>query len=135
MLLYTFNRNKTSRQTSERCAMADVIKGSLHVANEVLTDIVGYAALECYGVVGMTAPNPADGIAKILPASRLRRGVIVNPVDDGVAVELYVIIEYGTNIQTVSKNLSEQVTFALNEYAKVNVKSVDIHVQDVNVRL
>lgn len=83
----------------------------------------------------MTAPNPADGIAKILPASRLRRGVIVNPVEDGVAVELYVIIEYGTNIQTVSKNLSEQVTFALNEYAKVNVKSVDIHVQDVNVRL
>lgn len=115
--------------------MADAVKGSLHVANEVLTDIVGYAALECYGVVGMTSPNPADGIAKILPASRLRRGVIVNPVEDGVQVELYVIIEYGTNIQTVSKNLSEQVTFALNEYAKVNVKSVDVHVQDVKVRM
>ena len=118
-----------------RCYMADVIKGSLHVANEVLTDIVGYAAMECYGVVGMASPNPADGIAKILPASRLRRGVIVNPDEDGVQVELYVIIEYGTNIQTVSKNLSEQVTFALKEYAKVNVKSVEIHVQDVKVRM
>lgn len=115
--------------------MPDPVKGSLHVANDVLTDIVGYAALECYGVVGMTAPNPADGIAKILPASRLRRGVVVNHDEDGVDVELYVIIEYGTNIQTVSKNLSEQVTFALNEYAKVNVKSVDIHVQDVKVRM
>lgn len=115
--------------------MADTVAGSLHVANEVLTDIVGYAALECYGVVGMTAPNPADGIAKLLPASWLRRGVVVNPVDGGVEVELYVVIEYGTNIQTVSQNLTEQVSFALSEYAKVDVKSIEIHVQDVKVRM
>ena len=31
--------------------------------------MVGNAALECYGVVGMAAPSAADGIAKILPAS------------------------------------------------------------------
>ncbi len=116
--------------------MSEVIAGNLHVANEVLLDIVGYAALECYGVVGMTSPTtPANKIAKLLPVPKLRRGVVVNPADDGVEVELYVIIEYGTNIQTVSKNLSEQVAFALHEYAKVNVKSVEVHVQDVRVRM
>ena len=31
-------------------------------------------------------------------------------------VELYVVIEYGTNINTVSQNLVDQVTFALSEY-------------------
>lgn len=115
--------------------MTEKIPGSLHVANEVLSDIVGYAAMECYGVVGMTAPSPADGIAKILPASRLRRGVVVKPEDDGLHVQLYVVIEYGTNIQTVSQNLVDQVTFALTEYAKVPIASVDVHVQDVKVRL
>ncbi len=50
--------------------MSTAIPGNLHVANDVLADIVGNAAMECYGVVGMTAPNAADGIAKILPASR-----------------------------------------------------------------
>ena len=33
--------------------MADKVAGALHVANDVLADIVGYAALECYGVVGI----------------------------------------------------------------------------------
>lgn len=115
--------------------MSDKIPGSLHVANDVLSDLVGYAAMECYGVVGMTAPNAADGIAKILPASRLRRGVVVNPSDEGLQVELYVVIEYGTNISTVSQNLVDQVTFALEEYARVPIASIDVHVEDVKVRM
>ena len=57
--------------------MSTTVPGNLHVANDVLADMVGNAALECYGVVGMTAPTAVDGIAKILPASRLRRGVVV----------------------------------------------------------
>ena len=55
--------------------MSTTIPGNLHVANDVLADMVGNAALECYGVVGMAAPSAADGIAKILPASRLRRAI------------------------------------------------------------
>ena len=56
--------------------MSSTIPGNLHVANDVLADLVGNAAMECYGVVGVCAPNAADIIAKILPASRLRRGVV-----------------------------------------------------------
>ena len=114
--------------------MNDTIAGNLHVANDVLADMVGNAALECYGVVGMAAPNAADGIAKILPASRLRRGVVVTTTEVGVHVELYVVIEYGTNINTVSQNLGDQVTFALSEYARVLLDGVEVHVQGVKVR-
>ena len=114
--------------------MNDTIAGNLHVANDVLADMVGNAALECYGVVGMAAPNAADGIAKILPASRLRRGVVVTTTEVGVHVELYVVIEYGTNINTVSQNLVDQVTFALSVYARVPLDGVDVHVQGVKVR-
>lgn len=114
--------------------MGTAVPGNLHVANDVLADIVGNAAMECYGVVGMTAPNAADGIAKILPASRLRRGVVVTSADEGIHVELYVVIEYGTNITTVSQNLIDQVSFALREYARVPLEGVEVHVQDVKVR-
>lgn len=110
------------------------IEGTLQVSNDVLSDIVGYAAMECYGVVGVAAPNAVDGIAKLLPKSRLRRGVILKPGDEGLHIELYVIIEYGTNIQTVSQNLIDQVTFALTEYAKVQIATIEVHVQDVKVR-
>lgn len=114
--------------------MAYSVPGNLHVANDVLADLAGYAALRCYGVVGMCAPNAADGIAKILPHSRLRRGVVVSSSEAGVHVDLYVVIEYGTNITTVSRNLVEQVTFALRECAKVPIDGIEVHVQGVKVR-
>lgn len=114
--------------------MAESITGDLHVANDVLADLVGNATLSCYGVVGMAAPTAADGIAKILPASRLRRGVVVDTSQAGVHVDLYVVIEYGTNINTVSQNLIEAVTFALTNYAQVPLAGVDVHVQGVKVR-
>lgn len=114
--------------------MTQPIPGDLHVANDVLADLIGNAAMECYGIVGMTAPSASDGIAKILPASRLRRGVVVATDEKGVRADLYVVIEYGTNINAVSQNLVDQVSFALKEYARVPIDSVNIHVQGIKVR-
>ena len=114
--------------------MAEPIPGKLHVANDVLADMVGHAALECYGVVGMVAPNAADGISKILPVSRLRRGITLDMTDNGVHVDLYVVIEYGTNINAVSQNLIDAVTFVLKEQARVAIDGVEVHVEDVKVR-
>ncbi len=115
--------------------MAEPIPGKLHVANDVLADMVGHAAMECYGVVGMVAPSAADGISKILPPSRLRRGITLESTDAGVRVDLYVVIEYGTNINAVSQNLVETVTFVLKEQARVNIDTIEVHVQDVKVRM
>ncbi len=114
--------------------MSDTIAGDLHVANDVLVELVCKAALECYGVIGLTAPTSVQGNAKILPESRLQRGVLITPSDTGIKVELYVIIEYGTNINTVSQNLIDQVTFMLTEYVGVSIDSVEVHVQGVKVR-
>ena len=114
--------------------MAQPIPGKLHVANDVLADMVGHAAMECYGIVGMVAPNAADGIAKILPPSRLRRGIVLETSEEGVTVDLFVVIEYGTNINAVSQNLKDAVSFVLKEQARVPVKNIEVHVQDVKVR-
>ena len=114
--------------------MAEPIPGKLHVPNDVLADMVGHAALECYGVVGMVAPNAADGISKILPPSRLRRGITIDTTDAGVRVDLYVVVEYGVNINVVSKNLTDTVSFVLKEQARVPIDTIEVHVQDVRVR-
>ena len=61
--------------------MANSVPGGLVIDNGVIADLAGYAALESYGVVGMTAPTMADGIAKILPRQKLRRGIQVETTD------------------------------------------------------
>ena len=123
-----------ARPRSERKLYMAPVPGKLHVANDVLADMVGHAAMECYGVVGMVAPNAADGISKILPVSRLRRGITLATTDAGIHVDLYVVIEYGTNINAVSQNLVDAVSFVLKEQARVPVDGIDVHVQDVKVR-
>ena len=110
--------------------MTQKISGNLHVSNDVLADLAGTAALGCYGVVGMAAPSLQDGIAKILPANR----VIVTPREAGIHVDLYVVIEYGTNITVVSQNLIDNVTYVLNEFAQVPLDGIEVHVQGIKVR-
>lgn len=110
------------------------VEGTIHIANDVLADLAGYAALESYGVVGMASPTLADGVAQMLPAQKLRKGVKVASGTDGVEVDLYVVIEHGTNLTEVSHNLANRVRYMLTDTADVPVARVDVHVQGVKVR-
>jgi uncharacterized alkaline shock family protein YloU len=114
--------------------MPETVVGSVNIANDVLADLAGYACLESYGVVGMASPSLRDGVALLLPAAKLRKGVKVATNDEGVAVDLYVIIEFGTNLTEVSHNLANRVRYVLTNMADVKVASVDVHVQGVKVR-
>jgi len=108
------------------------VQGSLSIANDVIADLAGYTAFQSYGVVGMAAPTMQDGIAKILPAHRLRRGVLTEMTDEGAVIDMYVIIENGTNLAAVSQNLADGVRYALEYYAQIRVLDVRIHVQGIN---
>ena len=83
---------------------------------------------------GMASPTASDGFANILPANRLRRGIVVTGKEAGIHVDMYVIVEYGTNINAVSQNLIDNVTYELTEHAQVPVEGVAVHVQGIKVR-
>jgi len=120
--------------------MAKHIPGLIQISNDVLADLSGYCALEVYGVVGMATPTLVEGVVQLLPAHKLRRGVRITanePDADGVTsidVDLYVVIEYGTNMAEVSRNLTERVRYVLTSQASVTIGRVDVHVLDVKVR-
>lgn len=114
--------------------MASKVSGAISIANDVLADLAGYAALESYGVVGMAAPTVADGVAQLLPRQKLRKGVKIASDEDGVTVDLYVVIEHGTQLAEVSHNLANRVRYLLTDNADVAVKHVEVHVMDVKVR-
>lgn len=114
--------------------MSEAIPGGLTIDNGVIADIAGYTALESYGVVGMTPPTIQDGIAKILPKQRLRRGIQVESTEKGARVDLYVVVEHGTNIRAVSQNLVEQITYTLKDLASIPVDKVEVHIQDIRIR-
>lgn len=120
--------------------MSKTIGGSVHIADDVLADLAGYCAMESYGVVGMASPRLTDFAAQLLPQNKIRKGVRIFPSSDPetnvtlVEVDLFVVIEYGTNLSEVSRNLSDKVVYTLENLAGVTVSRCDIHVVDVRVR-
>ncbi|MDO8964094.1 MAG: Asp23/Gls24 family envelope stress response protein [Coriobacteriia bacterium] len=114
--------------------MTDIPTGAVQISNDVLADIAGYSALECYGIVGMASPTLRDGVAQLLSLDKLRRGVRVHSDGEDVQVDLYVVAEYGTNLSEVSHNMSERVRYVLQSNAEVRVAAVNVHVQGIKVR-
>ena len=52
--------------------MSGAVPGTLRVSNDCIADLAGYAALECYGVVGMAEIDQEAGVARLLPSARLQ---------------------------------------------------------------
>lgn len=114
--------------------MTAEVGGTVKIHDDVLADIAGFAALEQYGVVGMTSPTVRNGVAQLLSRDKLRRGVVVTHAEEGVHVDLYVVLEYGTNLTEVARILADKVRYALECNAEIASPTVDVHVQDVKVR-
>lgn len=109
------------------------VKGSIGLSPGAVAVIAGRAAIECYGIVGMASRRPIDGIARVLHISNLGRGVEVRIRDDEIVIELYVIVEYGTKISEVARNVQSQVKFAVEKTVGLPVRAVNVNVEDLHV--
>lgn len=109
--------------------MATTVPGTLRVSNDVIADLAGYAALECYGVVGMALTDEEQGVARLLPIHRLRKGIEVSLEGGRIVVDLHVVLEQGVNMSSVASNLESTVKFILDQIAELNDVQVRVHVE------
>ena len=72
--------------------------GTIYITEDVLLKVVGYAALECYGIVAMSSKRAKDGIVEWLGRENLSKGVQIRSVGDMLDVDLFIIVEYGISI-------------------------------------
>ena len=114
--------------------MTNSVGGSLRVSNDVIADLAGYAALECYGVVGMAFADAENGVTRLLPFNRLRNGIDVSTASGQIAVDLHVILEQGVNMAMVSANLESSVKFILKQIAELEGIKVLVHVEGIRTR-
>ncbi|HEX7058187.1 MAG TPA: Asp23/Gls24 family envelope stress response protein [Bacilli bacterium] len=107
--------------------------GKILISDEVIAVVAGSAALDCYGLVGMSSRKLKDGIAEMLGRENLGRGVAVRRENDMLHIDLYVIVSYGTKISEVAHNIQLKVKYVLNEIVGLHVDHVNIFVQGVRV--
>ncbi len=107
------------------------VEGELVIPNEVIAQIVGLTVLECYGVVGMAARSLTQGVAGLLSRERIDQGVAVRREGDALAIDLYVIVEYGLNLAEVASTVRSRVQYTVEKLTGLTVGAIQIHVQGV----
>ena len=107
--------------------------GTIYIAEDVMMKVVGYAALECYGIVAMSGKKATDGLVEWLGRENLSKGVQIRNVGDMLDVDLYIIVEYGISISEVCKTIVETVRYKLESLTGVKVRKVSISVEGIRI--
>lgn len=108
--------------------------GRVTIDNEVIARVAGMAAVDCYGVVGMAALNVKDGIAHLLQADNLTKGIRVKATEEGsVSLDFHIIVQYGTKVSAITDNLMSTVRYRVSEILGLDVKHIDVFVEGVRV--
>jgi uncharacterized alkaline shock family protein YloU len=107
-------------------------RGRIEVFPTVVAAIAGHAATGCYGVMGMAARGLREGVATLLRRENVHRGVEVREVAGQLAIDVYVIVQYGTRITEVAHNLQGAVRFEIERTVGVPVSEVNVFVQGVH---
>jgi len=105
--------------------------GRIEVLPSAVGAIAAHAALGCYGIAGMAARGLRDGMAELLHRGNVARGVEVVEAEEGLRVDVFVVVQYGIRITEVAHNLQEAVKFAVERSVNVPVAQVNVNVQGV----
>ena len=110
---------------------SDAGLGAIKIANEVVSIIAGLAATEIDGIAGMSG-GIVGGIAEMLGRKNFSKGVKVEVGEREAAVDLSIIVRYGSRIPDVALATQENVKKAIETMTGLSVVEVNVHVQGVH---
>ena len=103
--------------------------GKTTIAPGVLLTIARLATL---GEEGVSRLSPMPGGVNRLFKRNQADGVQIEINDGTVNVDLYVVLEPGTNVREISINIQNAVSRAISEMVGMQVGKINIHVEDID---
>jgi uncharacterized alkaline shock family protein YloU len=98
--------------------------GRVTMTTEAIASVAGRAVEESFGVVDQAGRR---GPLRLLTRGR-DRGVRVRESEDGLVLELHVVVDYGVNLAEVTSMVQSRVTYEVERHTGLAVKAVDVHV-------
>lgn len=108
-------------------------QGNVTYGDDVLSKIIGLSTMECYGVVGMVSKSATEGLWELMKLENLTKGVKINHKDGNLAIELFIMVEYGTKISVIANNIIQKVKYNVENYTGLKVSAITVNVQAVRV--
>ncbi|SJZ98412.1 Asp23/Gls24 family envelope stress response protein [Anaerorhabdus furcosa] len=108
--------------------------GNINISEEAIASLTGGVVTECYGVVGMASRKfLRDGWAELLKIENFSKGIVVRKTDNGLELDVYVILGYGVKISEVVSEVQKKVKYVLEKTLQLELSAVNVYVQGVRV--
>lgn len=106
--------------------------GNIYISQKAIATIAAQSAISSYGVVGLAAKNLAEGLAQVIVKDPTM-GVDLHFDGKTIAIDLYLVIEYGLRITTVANSVSDAVRYQVEKTTGLPVSSVNVHVRGLRI--
>lgn len=106
--------------------------GTIKISDDVIAICAMNAALRTKGVAGLSGGFSENFSKNILGKEPLYKGIKVNQSEEGILLDINVIVDYGVKIPAVAWDIQENVKKEVELMTAACVKAVNIHVQGVH---
>ena len=109
----------------------DESQGRVTIAPEVLVTIARLTTQSIEGVASLCYHVGPSSIDRLLGRVVGSAGVQVSFVDATVRVDLFIVVEPDVSMRSVSTQVQQAVTRAIQDMVGLEVNAVNIHIRDV----
>ncbi|MFN2184586.1 MAG: Asp23/Gls24 family envelope stress response protein [Anaerolineae bacterium] len=107
--------------------------GKVTIAPDVLVTIVQKTSMSEPGVAQLCDNVP--GVKRLLGIHTVSRGVGVSVEGNSVAVNVYLVARRGVDLLEMGRNLQHKITRAMQDIVGMQVREVNIHIDDIATEL
>ena len=108
--------------------------GTVSLDENVVAQVAGLTALDCFGIVGMGIVSLKDGLVKQLKRDNISKGVSVKFDENGdIVIDFHIVVAYGVSIKAVTDNLMQSVKYKVEDFTSLKVSQINVYVEDVKV--
>ncbi len=105
--------------------------GDVKIADSVIAVCAINAVMKIDGVAGLTGGITDSITESLLGRESLSKGVKVDQTDQGIELDIYLIVYYGVKIPEIAWNIQNSVKDEIESITDKKVAKVNIHVQGV----
>ena len=120
---FEFNENDIETESSNGC---------VKISNDVIAAIAGVSAEETKGVACMYTSISGAIAEKFVSRKNLSKGVKVEILPEGIELDLYIVIDFGTRVREVAEAVQSSVKSNVESMTGMEVKAVNVHIEGVS---
>lgn len=106
--------------------------GSILIQKNAIASVARQSTLQSYGVVGLAPKNLLENIRQFI-FKDAKYGVDVAFDHEGLIIDLYIMVEYGTRIKSITNSVVNSVKYSVEKTIGVPVYRINVHVRGLRI--